>query len=216
MQFLEHLLKNLVVRDLIFLFGGSTFLYSLLDKTRIFRINLNTVSGIEIFLFLGFAYVVGYVIQEATTILRITTTKVPIKYCWLVRIIHNCIHREKGLPDFVDNELKSAKKFINFEKDNEHLRLERERIILFKNIGMTLGPTMIYTSFIYFYSTYFLGGNQCDLAISLLVFGIILILLGWVKTVRLAFFLNDVWDSMTADEQEKYKSINSKLDLPVR
>lgn len=221
MQFLDHLLKNLIVRDLIFLFGGSIFLVALIDSTQIFPMEIETISGLRIFLFLGFAYIIGYVIQEVTAIFPITTTKIPLKYGGFIVWLHNKIHRidKENNNDanqltseykFDNNKLNSAKNFIELEKNNEHLRLERERIILFKNLGMTIGPSLIYTSFIYFFSICFYSSNKLVLAISLMILGIVLIFLAWIKTIRLAMFLTRVYDSMDQNETEKYK-LKTKL-----
>lgn len=204
MQFLDHLLKNFFVRDIIFLLGGSIFLYAIIENTNLFPVEIDTISGIRIFLFLGFAYILGYVIQEVTAVTPFTTTKVPITYCNIVIKIHKCIHKEDVPSDLNKDNMNIAKNYIDLNKDNEHIRLERERIILFKNIGMTIGPSLIYSALFYSYQIVFCNYENIKLGLTLMMLGIVLIILGWVKTVRLALFLNTVYGTMDENQIQKY------------
>lgn len=205
MQFLDHLLKNFFVRDIIFLLGGSIFLYAIIENTNLFPVEIDSISGIRIFLFLGFAYILGYMIQEVTAIFRITTIKTRNTKCKLIHLVHKCIHYEMPKVDFDESKLETAKNYIDFEKDNEHLRVERERIILFKNIGTTLGPSLLYSAIIYLTTNYINNSEVLTLGLFLGFLGITLMILGRVKTLRLAYFLEMVYNTMDANLIQKYK-----------
>ncbi len=176
-------LRRFIARDVIFIVGGSavvlSFCYAfdhlwILDMPR----PLYFVAA-------GFAYVVGYVVQDLACLSGLVTTAHFFKPGGTLKRIYRVYTRH----DWTE--------IAPFDGEAAWLRLERaaakgevpeasfvrlERVVALRQVGTTLGPCCLLSSVFLLYRGFkFLDPFDMALAVGVLVLGLVLIALAWLK-----------------------------------
>lgn len=194
---LVNSISNFLHRDIIYIISGSIVVYSWLYcfelSDSIFCNNL------FIYFYLISSYIVGYSIQEFSSLWSLVTTADFRPYKFFQKICEYASH--KPWREYIEKEISNA---FDDEISNKSVISQNERIIMLRLIGTSIGPCLVIASFSFFY-------HGCDVTdinnvdiyfgICLLLFGIISIIIGWVKGVQHLQYMN----YMVISERKKKK-----------
>ncbi|HCO95357.1 MAG TPA: hypothetical protein DIU00_15645 [Phycisphaerales bacterium] len=199
MNELVKALKNFVVRDIIYIIGGSSVIVSFLylfNKTDIHGKEIHTAIYI---LIAGLAYIIGYCIQDTASWIHIVTTASFFKpWRSLIWFYERFLHR-KWKPIFSDIEGEDRRNKILERLDQAELiiqekvsldnKTERERIISLMHMGTTMGPCSFVSGILLLIKA-FVDGNctfrfNITLAVSVLIISGLMIVLAWIKALEL-------------------------------
>lgn len=174
----------------MFLFGGSIVLASLLYSISLLEIvEPSILIGA---LFIGFSYVLGWVIQDVSCILglvRVEPYVAPKRfYLWLYKRL---LGEEWEDIDLSTESLRERKVRV-YEHASERNLIEIERFISLKQVGATISPSSLIASGILF-SKYIVSGCGCPLelaaGIGLLALAVLLIPLNRIKAAQQAQYV---------------------------
>jgi amino acid transporter len=210
---------QLFVRDIIYIIGGSSLLLTLLYFFDNLQASIEKLSRIDritrlfiTMLFVGFSYVIGYMVQDTSSIIGIVTTGSITKEDtddWIVReYIYERFTREEiqqslllsekdqKLQANVQDGMESSR--LKFEKNaNRSERIFLHRVIALMQVGTTIGPCWLLCGFIFLLKYLSLSKENKKskkfykiIGIFLLIAGIILIELGWIKCVQYNSYRN--------------------------
>jgi len=180
-------LKHFISRDVFYILGGALILYSFSYKLGlIYDSNLPTV----IYLFLaGISYVLGFVAQETFSLIGLVTTgqtEPGSKMKALYRIW-------VGVDWKVENLDLHRYKMLIYEKTNEQLLAQLNRIISLKHIGSTMASCFL-ISCVFFLSkaTETELPKDIVMTISSFIIGILLIFLNRLQSAQQIKFMDDL------------------------
>jgi len=201
-------LKNFIVRDIIYIIGGASVILSylyLFDKISI----IEKCSTFGYLYIAGIGYAIGYCIQDIFSVFGLTTTEYYFEVPYHIKQIYEHFARQpwKDVPKFGMNEVIQ----IN-EKAHEDNKYELQRIISLMQVGTTMGPCAILSGlllyckfpFIFLESPYGFSLTGLKVILENLLFvwalagvviliGILLILLGWLKAAQQMKFTYDLY-----------------------
>jgi hypothetical protein len=185
-------------RDFFFILSGSTELASLYTILKKFGL-VQTIEDIPklfgiatpyivLVYFMGLAYVLGYLTQELFNLTPLSTSNPKVKFSRFVRWVYKQSAHQDAEDEYSLDKIEKAKKLIYKESDNIGMnnKTRLERFASLKQIGTAVGSGFCVSSIILFISI-ILKALSCDylfLPITLLVFGVALIILGWVKLIE--------------------------------
>ncbi len=200
MNELVKALKNFVVRDIIYIIGGSSVIVSFLylfNKTDMLGKETHTAIYL---LVAGLAYIIGYCIQDTASWIRIVTTASFFEpWPSLIWFYRRFLHREwvPIFPDIVDAEERRNEIFerldkaelIIQEKTSVDNKAERDRIISLMHMGTTMGPCSLVSGILLFIKA-FIDRNytfrfNITLTVSVLIISGLMIVLAWIKALQL-------------------------------
>jgi len=210
-------LKNFIVRDIIYIIGGTSVMLSFLYLFNKTSIITNPASKVTYLYIAGLAYVIGYCMQEAFSFLHIVTTANYLQPWFLLRWLYRCLVREKWVDIFPDitkgpqrrqeacSRLREADVTIN-EKASTDNSAFRERITALMMIGTTMGPCFLVSGtlllikaveidFSFCYCPISFTVKTCfdlRLSIVLLLTSLLLIILSWIKAMQLMKITEDL------------------------
>lgn len=180
-----RIFKHFLARDLIFLIGGGTVVTSFLYYFDRLPVDSTPVSFI--LLGTGIAYIVGYALQDGFSLLPFVRTAPLHRLNWYVRWFYRRFTREQWQDIGVE---------VNFERVTETIveerqRAELERIITLKQMGTTGGPCGLVAS-LFIGLKWLESCARFDLVLlfAALIFGFLLIHLGWIKLAQQAQYLS--------------------------
>ena len=183
-------LRDFIARDLMFLFGGSMVLASLIYSFS--SLDTLTSNGIVLALIAGVAYVLGWVIQDVFCILglvRVSPYESPKRF---YRYLYKRLLGKKWVSINLGTESLANRKVRVYESASERNLIEIERFISLKQVASTISPSSLLASVILMYR-YFGTCRECtqDLlaAIVLLIIGIFLIPLNRIKAAQQAQYI---------------------------
>ena len=201
-------LKNFIVRDIIYIIGGASVILSFLYLFD--KISIIEKCSTFIYLYIaGIAYAIGYCIQDISTLFNFVTTTYYFKVPSYLQRLYKRFTRQpwKDVPKFGMNEVIQ----IN-EKAHEDNKYELQRIISLMQVGTTMGPCAILSGlllycklpFIFLESSYGCSLTGLKVILENLLFvwalagvviliGILLILLGWLKAAQQMKFTYDLY-----------------------
>ncbi len=193
MEALINALGKFLMRDLSFIVGGSAIILSFLFVFE--KPNLEELSKLSIVLYFvgaGFAYAVGYSVQEVFTLLGLVRTKAGVSPNWFCRVLYRLFERRPVEFPVVDRiEYDKAKLWL-FKDAPKRFQDDHERTESLKQVGTTLGPCLIVSAIILFGKRW-LHTDQDPFAKALvygaLLLGVILCSLGWLKVTQQAQYL---------------------------
>jgi len=148
MNELVKALKNFIVRDMVYIIGGTCVMLSFLNLFCKIDDVLSKETHIAIYLFLaGIAYATGYCVQDTASWMKIVTTanvKNPPKF------IESLYKRFTGEDKWENaNQNRSAELIIQ-ETACQDVKVDRERIISLMQVGTTIGPCSILSALLLF------------------------------------------------------------------
>src|SRR2546425_8762342 len=193
-------INQFIYRDLVYVFGGGLVLLSAFyASTRFSFHELKDIPTPIYILAAGFAYVLGYMLQDLFSVLQVVTTTYrfepwPILKCIYERFEHQPWPWE-SVPQF--DPAAAFRKISN--AGSEHERKEVERIISLMVVGTTMGPCCLIsvvpllirlcrdrTSWFF----------DASLVATLLVASVTLIGLGWLKAAQLMRHVYELYDEL--------------------
>src|ERR1051325_1866009 len=172
-------LEKYIFRDLSFMVGGSVLLSSvfyLFDK-----LPTGDVPAFKYFVWAGVSYAIGYSVQEVFTVLHLVRTKASFSPNRLGSLLFRLFDRERPRP--VDKEqYELAKGWL--ANAPERFRSDHERIESLKQVGTALGPCFLLAGFVLLGKSFHPIKLGYVVAGGLIILGLILILLGWLKVTQ--------------------------------
>ena len=175
-----------LTRDLAFIVGGSSIMLSFLFVYG----HLPTAAMPTIFYLLGaaFAHAIGWAIQDSFTCLRLTRTKAGYDPSQPGKALYFLFDRKCAEP--VDpKRYEEAKQWL-YESAPQRFRDDHERTEFLKQEGMTLGPCFVISGFILCGKNWpLLIDFERSVAVAVLLLGLLLWLLGWLKVTQQAQYL---------------------------
>jgi len=205
MNELVKAIKNFIVRDIIYIIGGTSVIVSFLYLHGQLKMIISTNTQTAVYFFVaGLSYPIGYCIQEIASITRIVTTASyfdpwPI----LTRVYRRFTHEPWKDPY---KKLGERENIVNKVKEDE-LRIQRyaserqmaeiERTISFMQLGTTLGPCGIVSSALILIRA--ICRNCCfDMWLfrTTLIISVFLITMGWLKALQLIRQKHDLAESL--------------------
>ena len=195
--------KQFIYRDILFILGGASVILSwlyLFDSPLLPR-GWKFDANIPVPFYLigaGFAYVLGYVVQDFFSIFRITTTAHRFTpWCILQWIYQRFEHRPwRAIP-----ELDPATALFTIDtRAGEHVVARHDRIVALMQIGTTVGPCWVVAGvpLIIRAYTFQWEAKVTALAAAVVLSGGILIILGWLKAAQRVRFLYEAYEQIGA------------------
>lgn len=182
-------LETLIMRDVMYIIGGATvILSSLLLVGTVHNISylkiVVQIKGFILFIGIGIAYAVGYIVQELSHFFRFTTVHAWTQPKRIMRCVFNFYIREKVEfgPPVIDDPFEFA---MDIYKTPEKKLPDKaiayiQRYINMKHVGITLG-TNFFVSTILLVFQWCIAGRLCQglvlpivsaiLSMALLMFG---------------------------------------------
>jgi hypothetical protein len=204
MNDLVSLFRNFIYRDLAFIIGGSIVIVSTLHA---FGISLHRFQDqpYTLFLLTVLAYVVGYAVQDLGALLpcRPTFTGYVLRPGRLSRFLYWRFTNSGWEPlTFARNQEEALQLAIRLNKPKavpKPILRELERIRSLKVFSMSVGGCSVLSAVIWLGKGIFSPSGVVDwIAVGLLlIFGLALICLGWVKALQ---------------EMQFYEAVNSVLN----
>jgi hypothetical protein len=137
-------LEKFLFRDLSFLLGGSVVIGSGLYAFQ--RLPEEGFSTFKYFLGLGVAYAVGYSVQEFFTLAHVVRTRARESPNTLGRLLYRLYERHPINP-WMPEQYDVARDWL-YENAPQMFRDAHERTQSLKQVGTTLGPCFIVSSYI--------------------------------------------------------------------
>lgn len=194
-------LSTFVARDIIYMIGGSTILFTLAYLTYVYSPdtvqqlqqvaetngvkNLSTTAQLFLMPFgLGVAWVFGYVTQDGLSFTRIVTTAPLPNPHYIVQWLY---HRFTGSPwENIDRREYSNATIIVDELASSRTVAKLERIITLKHVGSTMGSCWFISSILVLVGSWKPEWQitSLRLGIALLVISVVLLALSQVKNLQ--------------------------------
>jgi len=178
-------------RDVMYVLGGSTIIISSLYVYG--KFSFEKEPSITLYaLVLGFAYAIGYAIQDIFTLPNIIRTKANLSPNTFMKRIYNWFEREEiPFPELNNKQYEDAKTWLYEKNEVSRFQDDHERIEALKHVGTTLGPCFTLSGLILLFLPLLKKFVCFDIIVILaaLFFGISLIVLGWLKVTQQAQYL---------------------------
>jgi hypothetical protein len=178
MNELIKVLRHFITRDMIYIIGGTSIVLSFLHIWDALSI-LTPVTLIH-WIGLGFAWVIGYLIQEFFSPLQVVTTKPrsdpPDVMKWLYNLFQHKRWENIGTFDFEEARIGI------YENASDRNIARLQRIITLKQAWTTMGSCSLISGIILIIkSAISKAPIDVTLAIVVPILGIIFIGIGWIK-----------------------------------
>lgn len=177
-------LGKFLSRDLMYVVGGGTFLFSIvlsfeLDFRPILELLDKPVFAV---ILAGIAYVIGYLNQEMLSLTHIVTTSRPKPnrfLSWWYKRFTSCDFTDPPAFDYTTERIKLLDRY------KEEQLVDFERIISLKHIGSAVGSNWFLSSLVLFI-TFIIKTNVflAILALCLFLASLGLILTAWIKGMQ--------------------------------
>ncbi len=197
MDELVKALKNFIVRDIIYIIGGSIVILSFVHLHG--RINLLLKYADDdhtaiCLLLVGLSYALGYCIQDTASWTRIVTTGRVDNPPKLIRVLYNRFLSTRWRNCSIQKKQYTQAEMCILERAPQDVKADRERIIWLMLVGTTIGPCAIISGMFLWGKTIlsslekfsgFLQVNECVQILTIVAVGAVALL-----TIR---FLPIVW-----------------------
>jgi len=209
---IEAIIKSFtsfLYRDVMFVLGGSAIITSWLYKYD--RIPSGEPSVAAYILTAGFAYAVGYAVQDIFTIFRIVRTKAGMAPSPFGKFLYRLFERRNvEFEKFSNQEYEKAKEWLYRDNKVQRFRADYERIESLKQVGTTLGLCIAISGVILFLK--YLLDDTCDsfdiaTAAAAILLGTVLWSLGWLKVTQQAQYLLKRYQGKPSQEEEKMRQV---------
>ncbi len=186
MNELVNSLRRFLARDAVFILGGSAVILSFcyaFDRAWI----LDMPKPLY-FVAAGFAYVVGYALQDVACLVRLVATASFFEPWPLLKKIYRRYTHTDWVP------------VARFDTELAWLQIERaaaqgnlpessvvrfERLVVLKQVGTTLGPCcLVSCGFLVYRASVFHDPFDIALTVAELLFGAGFVVLGWLKAIQ--------------------------------
>jgi hypothetical protein len=176
--------QRFIYRDLAFVLGGASVVVSFLYSFG--KLPL-APDGLTIALGLGVAYVLGYVIQDLATLCHLVRTKVAVPPARIGKGLYWLYERKSIAFKEVDSEVFEKAKKDLLLKAPESVWADHERVESLKQVGTTLGPSLMISGAMLLSRPWLATRNfETTLGVIVLGLGVALVLLGWLKVTQQA------------------------------
>ena len=141
-------------------------------------------------LMVGFAYAVGYAVQDIFTLFRVVRTKAGVPLNGFTVFLFKLFERQDPpKPGFIKENYEEAKQWL-YTDGPSRFQDDHERIESLKQVGTTLGPCFILSG-ILLLSSPLITKVKFELIVTLaaLFLGISLLCLGWLKVAQQSQYL---------------------------
>lgn len=195
MDALIKALKDFIFRDIFYVIGGVSVIFSILYAFGKMDVIGEKPSTLIVLYIAGIGYVLGWIIQTSFSVFRFITTSQsyrPIKYSLIRLLYRGFMHESLPKVDPFDQDEYSDK--IN-EKAKPRSIAESDRITNHLQICTTIGPCAFVTGFIllvfridFVMHRFSAVGTTClpkGFDICIILIGLILMLLARVMILRL-------------------------------
>lgn len=176
--------QKFLMRDLSYVTGGAAVILSFLYAFD--RLPGESTSTVWYVLGVAFAYVMGYAIQDALGlchIIRMKAGHAPNRLAsWLYK------QYDRTPPQSFDKaEYDKGKRWL-YTSAPQRFKDDHERIEGLKQVGFTVGPCLVISGIILLLTRHCSATATFDRAVycALLVIGVVLLLLGWLKVTQQA------------------------------
>lgn len=190
MSELINALRQFLLRDIIFILGGSSVILSVFYSFH--PSGIPDIPTPYYFLAAGVAYGVGYAVQDLSCILGLVTTAHYFEPCKLVKWLYYRYERSKWQqPTRFDPHTI----WIMIEQcASEETKGRLERIVVLKMMGTTMGPCAIFSAvllFVRWYRGKYPEAATFDLTLAIFAFvlGLGLVCLAWLKAAQQVYFM---------------------------
>ncbi len=190
--------EKFLFRDISFLLGGSVLLGSVMCVFD--KLPTGDVPAFEYFIWAGVSYAIGYSVQEFLTLLQLVQTKAGFSPSWLGCLLYRLSDRKR--PEQIDAQDYEKAKHWLYQQPLQRYRDDHERIESLKQIGTTLGPcfflagSILFLKILFWKNTFNPEVFGYVVSLGLVVLGLILYLLGWLKVTQQAQYLIDRFNAL--------------------
>ncbi|MEW5735130.1 MAG: hypothetical protein AB1921_09765 [Thermodesulfobacteriota bacterium] len=192
MSDLIKLLKHFFTRDIIYILGGSSIIISSLYVFK--RLPYDKVNSYYALAAIGFAYIIGYAVQDGLSLVGVITT-IPVtnpKSKCLLSLYKRFTNVTFPKKIELNTDIAIDRIIIN---EVEQEIGEYQRIITLKTLGTSAGPCIFISGIIIMLGVMFKKGGWSDdfdllLSIFSILIGFTLFILGWIKGMQQAEYLN--------------------------
>jgi hypothetical protein len=193
MDSLAMALRRFLLRDLVYVVGGSIVLLAIArQQSWLARDSLALLPTWIVWVGVGLAYVVGHVSQDVFCVLRIVRTAPhPRPNVWLRLIIRGLERRPWQRIALSVNHLYARERRLLEAPGSDDVRDSYERLVGLMMMGTSVGPSCLVAAACLGYRWYRAGCSNVDgwLAGVAMAVGWILVLLSRAKAAQMARFL---------------------------
>jgi hypothetical protein len=203
--------KKFIMRDISFIIGGSLVILSFLSiYERIYYLEYRNI--VVYLLFVAVAYTIGYGIQDGLTFLGIIRTKAGSSPSWFGKKLYRWFEKYKDENDKkdvpypnVEENYVEAKLWL-YGYANKRFQADHERIESLKQVGTAIGPCFVIAALILIAEPLITKITFRWALISvMLIHGIILFALGWLKVTQQAQYLLKHWEIYKLNKKAEKK-----------
>ena len=219
MKYFATALETLIMRDVMYIVGGATvilsgfYLYDTYLPTT-YLDDVMTVSGFILFIGIGIAYAVGYVVQELSHLFHLTTVHAwskPSKFSgWLLNIYFR--QKVELEQTFVDDPFKFAMGIFTIQENDlpDKTIAFIQRYINLKHVGITLGMNFGVSTILLLFQWCMAGRLAQSLVLPIFsaILSIALLTFGRIKGLEQHKYMELVYKSPQI--KEKYRWMTSK------
>jgi hypothetical protein len=205
-------LEKFLMRDLVFVVGGSLVLLSFLAAFD--RFPKETTPTAWYLLGAGLAYAVGYAIQETSVILRVVRTKAGVKPGHVAGFLYRRFERSTlTRPVYSSIDYEKAKKILLTQAPKRR-QDDHERTESLKQVGNTLGPCLLLAGIILAVSPLLSRINfRIAVAAAAIVLGLILICCGLLKVTQQAQYIFQIEKTYGKTKDDIAESVEKLMAL---
>ena len=189
MQYIIKAFTKFFFRDVMFVLGGSAIILSFLyvyDRLPSKEPSIGVYA-----LAVGFAYALGYAVQDIFTLFRVVRAKAGVPPNSFAKFLYWLFERRKvEFPNFKNDQYENAKYWL-YTDGPQRFRDDHERTESLKQIGTTLGPCVALSGLLLLLLPLLKKYMCFDIVVTLavLLLGISLFSLGWLKVTQQAQYL---------------------------
>jgi len=185
-------------RDVAYMLGGTLVIGSFLflyQKT----VHFGQWSTPLYLLGAGYAWIIGYTVQEFFSLIFLGTTAAHFKAPWIVRKLYPLFTRKpwKDVPEFDHMEVRIR----IYDSGKDRLIAYLERIATLRLVGTCVGPCALVSGFLLLVIDF-------GLAVADIAFGIVLLLLGWVKGADQMKYMHDLNESLRRESSSEPRELS--------
>lgn len=188
MDNIAQVIRYFIYRDLIFILSGSTVIISAFYLYEKLELISEKLSLIYIFYFIGFSYIIGYIIQDIFGLLKINPVRAYLRPPpSIVKRLYRWFEGENWSHQNIEkNDIKNIQiEMYNASEEWDRSKAFLERIFVLKQISTAMFPSfLISSSIIGMHAINTKTNLDYALAILFLFLSFTLLILGWIKSAQ--------------------------------
>lgn len=188
MNNIAQVIRYFIYRDLIFILSGSTIIVSTFYFYEKLELISRGLSIVFLFYFIGFSYIIGYVVQDIFGLLKINPVRAYLKAPpSIVKRLYRWFEGEDWLhPNVEDEDIKNIQiEMYNAGEEWDRSKAFLERILVLKQISTAMFPSFLISSLIIGLHAITTKSNMDFILSMLFLFlSFLLLILGWIKSAQ--------------------------------